>query len=103
MATQSSVVVLVKKPGSVAKMCSNASGSGIYASSPDGRFVVWVRRRMVGDKGRREYAYSFDAIDRNVPSAGRSYTQIPFMHGSTTHDAKKVYDAIARYVSGLKE
>jgi hypothetical protein len=98
MATKQ-IVVLVKKPGSVAKMCSNASGSGVYASSTDGRYVVWVRRRMVGDKGRRSYDYRYSAIDRERPSAGQTFTEVPLRPNETSNPTK-VFEAIGRYASG---
>jgi hypothetical protein len=92
--------LLTKKPGSVASMCSNASNSGVYASSADGRFVVWVRRRMVGDKGRRSYHYTFEAVDRAVPSNGQSFTAVPQLLTERSNPAK-VFEAVARYAAAL--
>lgn len=51
-----------KKPGRVSEL-TRCGDMGIYAVSSDGRFRVYVHRRMAGDKGARSYRYTFAAYD----------------------------------------
>ena len=87
----------IKTPGGL-KNANCGSNMGVYARSDDGRYEVLVLRHLCGEKGRRSYQYTFEALDRGMPCAGRSYTDVPLK--STEHsDPKKVFAAVERYVA----
>jgi hypothetical protein len=66
----------IRSPGKLRDLAT-LPGGGIYAKSSDGRFIIWVRKFITGDKGYRKDLFIYSIADYALPSAGQRYTEVP--------------------------